>query len=109
MSGHRTTPAPLPPAGCTKYASHVPSAVAVGDRDRVHDARQHHRDAGAQQDAELAPRHQPFGFELALVVVKMILIAHICSSVTERLYRSGGGEGFTVHGSRFRALEARRN
>src|SRR6185436_6267557 len=54
----------------------------VGDRDRVHDARQHHHHRGAEQDAELAPRYQVFRFELDLVVVKMILIAHIRSSST---------------------------
>ena len=44
------------------------------------DLRQHHRHAGAQQDAELPPRHQPARLELLPILLKMILIAHIRSS-----------------------------
>ena len=56
--------------------------LGVGDRDRVHDARQHHRHAGAQQDAELPPCDLAARLEFLSIFLKLILFAHSRSSGT---------------------------
>ena len=63
----------------------MPSGVLIvtsdfGHGDGVDDLRQRHGHAGAEQDAELAPRHQPARLVLQSIVLKMVLIAHIRSS-----------------------------
>jgi hypothetical protein len=52
---------------------------AVGDGDRVGYLRQHQRDAGADQDAELPPSDEPAGFIFPSILFKLILLAHSCS------------------------------
>src|SRR5262245_14523333 len=54
--------------------------VSVGYGDRVGHLRQHHGDAGSQHDTELPPRyHQTESLVVLLILLKMVLIAHICS------------------------------
>src|SRR4029079_19150272 len=53
-------------------------------RHGIHNLWQHHRDAGAYKDAELAPRHQPTRFVVLTILLKVILIAHVFAPCRRR-------------------------
>ena len=72
--------------------------VRVADVHRVQHLRQHHHHAGANQDAELPPRHQSSRFVFELVIVKMVLVAHK-SLLRGTLYQVFNRRFITVRGA----------
>ena len=90
MSGQIRTAAAEPDAGYTKYA--VRCAVRRLDLDlplrhrlSIGDAGQHHGNAGPEQHAELPAGDQPPGLVLRHTLCKVIFIAHVSSSSSERI------------------------